>query len=114
MDLHTKVFLEGRTKRLKGDLWHFTYQDLSHQLKTVDNFSRIVAQQWHKEGKRLRAWSFLTQPLGKFIETYLYKKGYKDGMPGFIIALVSSFYVFLKYAKYWELLNVNENSPGNR
>jgi len=114
VDLHTRVFLEGRTKHLKGDLWHFTYKNLSHQLRTVDNFSRIVAQQWYREGKRLRPWSFILHPLGKFIETYLYKRGYKDGMPGLIIALVSSFYIFLKYAKYWELLNLNEDSPGNR
>lgn len=114
IDLHTRVFLEGRTKYLKADLWHFTYRDLSHQLRTVDNFSRIVAQQWQGERKRLRVWSLIFRPPIKFIETYLYKKGYKDGIPGFIIALVTSFYVFLKYAKYWELLNIDENSPGNR
>ena len=114
IDLHTRVFLEGHTRQLKGDLWHFTYRNISHQLRTVDNFSRIVAQQWQREGKRLKGWSLAIRPLTKFIETYVYKRGYKDGIPGLIIAITSSFYVFLKYAKYWEMLNIDEDSPGNR
>ena len=41
--------------------------------------------------------------MGKFFETYVWKLGMLDGMPGFIISVISSYYVFLKYAKLWEL-----------
>ena len=29
--------------------------------------------------------------------------GFLDGIPGLVAAIVSAFYVFLKYAKLWEL-----------
>jgi len=30
-----------------------------------------------------------------------------DGIPGFIISVLSSYYVFLKYAKIWEKRSVS-------
>jgi hypothetical protein len=30
---------------------------------------------------------------------YLLKRGLFDGLPGFVVAVTGSFYVFLKYAK---------------
>jgi hypothetical protein len=34
---------------------------------------------------------------------YILKRGFLDGMQGFILCVVSSAYVFTKYAKLWEL-----------
>jgi hypothetical protein len=31
------------------------------------------------------------------------KAGFRDGVPGFLIAAVTAFHVLLKYAKLWEL-----------
>jgi hypothetical protein len=31
------------------------------------------------------------------------KRGFVDGMPGFIISVMNAQYVFLKFAKLWEL-----------
>jgi len=45
----------------------------------------------------------ICKTMGKFFETYVWKLGMLDGMPGFIISVISSYYVFLKYAKLWEL-----------
>jgi hypothetical protein len=38
-----------------------------------------------------------------FLKNYIIKRGFKDGSVGLIVSLLSSFYVFLKYAKLWEL-----------
>ena len=38
----------------------------------------------------------------KFLECYVWKLGVLDGVPGLIIAMNSSWYVFLKHAKRWE------------
>jgi hypothetical protein len=34
---------------------------------------------------------------------YLLRAGFLDGLPGLIVAVLGSHYVFLKYAKLWEL-----------
>jgi hypothetical protein len=34
---------------------------------------------------------------------YILRRGFLDGLQGFVLAVVSSAYVFVKYAKLWEL-----------
>jgi hypothetical protein len=43
---------------------------------------------------------------------FIWKLGFLDGMPGFVIAVVSSYYVFLKYAKLWELQKGTSDNKG--
>jgi hypothetical protein len=40
----------------------------------------------------------LLKPIGKFFETYLIKRGFLDGMAGFIISVNAAHSTFLKYA----------------
>jgi hypothetical protein len=39
----------------------------------------------------------------QFIKMYVLRRGFLDGLEGFILAVLSSAYVFTKYAKLWEL-----------
>ncbi|MCX8043948.1 MAG: glycosyltransferase family 2 protein [Desulfobacterota bacterium] len=102
MDPHDKLVVDGTVGHCQGHLYHYVYRDISQQLKTIDSFSRITASQWHRQGRNARIIDMLVRPPLKFIETYVWKRGFLDGMPGFIIAVLSSYYVFLKYAKLWE------------
>jgi len=102
VDPHDKLMVEGRTKTLQTEILHYVYRNLSHQLTTVDSFSAITARQWQGQGKKFSLLPLLVKPPAKFLECYIWKKGFLDGLPGFIIAVASSFYVFLKYAKFWE------------
>ena len=102
-DPHDKIIMNGSTKYLTGELFHYVYRNLSHQLKTVDSFSTITAAGLNNEGGRFSLLKLLIRPPLKFIGTYFLKRGFLDGLPGFIIAVISSFYVFLRYAKLWEL-----------
>jgi hypothetical protein len=43
---------------------------------------------------------------------YLLKAGFLDGLPGFIAAVMGGYYVFLKYAKLWELRRRDTDSAG--
>ena len=38
-----------------------------------------------------------------FLRNYLLKGGITDGVPGLIISVMNAYYVFLKFAKLWEL-----------
>lgn len=99
---HDKVELKGRTRYLRNDMYHYTYRDFSHHLKTVDDYSTIYAREAVKRGERFSFGKLMFRPPLKFLEIYLYKMGFRDGMPGFIIAMVSSYYVFQRYSKMWE------------
>jgi glycosyltransferase involved in cell wall biosynthesis len=101
--LHEKLVCDGKVKRLNGKILHYVYRDIAHQLETVDSFSRISADIWLKKGKRFKLFLLLTKPPISFLTTYIWKGGILDGIPGFIISVITSYYVFLKYAKLWEL-----------
>ena len=108
VDPHDKLVTDGKVEHLSGKIYHYVYHDISHQLKTSDTFSRIVAEQWHQEGKKAHLLSLLVRPPLKFFGTYLWKRGFLDGMPGLMISVVASYYVFLKYAKLWELQKIKK------
>jgi len=108
VDPHDKLVTDGKVEHLSGKIYHYVYHDIAHQLKTSDSFSRITAEQWHQQGKQSTLFPLLVRPPLKFLETYLWKGGVLDGMPGFIISVIASYYVFLKYAKLWELQKIKK------
>jgi len=102
-DPHDKLILQGRTAKLQGKILHNVYASIADQLRTVDSFSRITAEQWHRQGRRSSLALMLLKPPARFLECYVWKLGFLDGMPGLIIAVITSYYAFLKWAKLWEL-----------
>jgi hypothetical protein len=38
-----------------------------------------------------------------FLRNYVLKGGVTDGVPGLVISAMNAYYVFLKFAKLWEL-----------
>jgi len=98
---HDKLVVEGGVKRLTNPLLHYVYRGISDQVVTMNSFSEIDARQSHPRGSWFVAVG-LVHAFGKFLECYLWKLGFLDGVPGFIIAVNSAGYVFLKHAKRWE------------
>ena len=99
---HDKVILDGKSKRLNNPIYHHNYRDLSHQIKTIESYSRISSAELFKDGQKFRFSDLLLRPPFRFFRDYFLKQGFRDGLPGLIIAVNTSFYVFIKYAKLWE------------
>jgi len=100
---HGRVALDGRAGRLEGDLHHYSYRDLADQVARIQDFSRVQATAMWKAGRRARVADLALRPPLRFLRCWLLKQGFRDGMPGFVIAWATAFHVFLKYAKLWEL-----------
>lgn len=100
---HGRVQVRGRTGRLQGPLEHYAYRDLSDQLDRIQDFSSVQAQGQAERGRSAVVWNMITRPFARFLRAYVVKQGFRDGVPGFVIAATTSFYVFAKYAKQWEL-----------
>lgn len=98
---HDKLVVEGGVRHLTNPILHYVYRGISDQVVTMNNFSEIYARQ----GRSMGGWfvaAGLLHAFGKFFECYLWKLGFLDGVPGFVIAVNSAGYVFLKHAKRWE------------
>jgi hypothetical protein len=102
-DPHEHAIVDGPTRRLQGELRHYTYDSIADQIRSLNNHSTVAAQSLHRRGVQSSAIKILTRPLGRFVKFYLLKRGFLEGLPGLFVALMEAFYVFLKYFKLWEL-----------
>jgi hypothetical protein len=95
--------VDGKVGVLKNQYMHYTYGDISDQIQTIDKYSNIAAVDLFESGEKFSLFRLLFHPPFRFIKEYLFKSGFRDGLPGLIIIVSTMFYVFIKYAKLWEL-----------
>ena len=99
--LHEKVQAQS-IARLKAPILHWVFKDLTDQIATNNRYSGLGAEQLSSGGRTFSLFNLLTKPPVKFLETYIWKRGFLDAMPGFIISVGAAYSVFLKWAKLWE------------
>ncbi|MFN8389032.1 MAG: glycosyltransferase family 2 protein [Bdellovibrionota bacterium] len=100
---HEKPIVQGETGTLPGELQHFTYKNMDEQLSRLHKFSSIAARAEFEAGGRSSVLSLLLNPILRMLKFYVLKKGYREGMAGFVVAGIEGYYTFMKYAKLWEI-----------
>jgi glycosyltransferase involved in cell wall biosynthesis len=106
--VHPRIFFQGKNARLKSDIIHKGYPDLEHFLSSVNRQTTLEAEKWINTNRRMTLGRILWRATDRFFRRYFRKKGYKDGMYGFVIAYFDSLYQFLSYLKYREMINKNK------
>jgi glycosyltransferase involved in cell wall biosynthesis len=101
--VHESVDLQGTPGRLRHELQHYAYRDISHHLATIDRYTSLAAEQWFADGRRTSAFEMLAHPRLAFLRNYLLRGGIRDGAAGLLVSRMNAHYVFLKFAKLWEL-----------
>ena len=99
---HDFMEIQGEGSELSGDIIHYSFRDLSHQVDTINSFSSIVSFTRFSKGYHFSMLKTIAKPIGKFVECYFLKAGFLDGFPGFVIAVSSAYSTFLKFAKIYE------------
>ena len=112
-DLHEGVRVEGRVVALDVELGHQTYRDITHHVSKLNAYTSIMAQSLGARHQTRVGFTYLVlRPFLRFCRMFLLRGGWKEGMRGFIIAVIGAFYVFAKYAKLWELHHGGQQPPG--
>jgi glycosyltransferase involved in cell wall biosynthesis len=101
--VHESVAADGDVGRLSNDLQHFAYRDLSHHYQTMDRYTTLAAEEMHANGRSAGFFHLTIHPWAAFMRNYILRRGFLDGRAGFIISVMNSYYVFLKFAKLWAL-----------
>jgi glycosyltransferase involved in cell wall biosynthesis len=86
--VHEKVNVNGPVGHIRAPFEHYTYRTISDYIGKMDFISSFL--------------SMLFSPAVVFIKMYLVRQGFRDGIHGFVLAVLYSFYNFLKYAKVLE------------
>jgi glycosyltransferase involved in cell wall biosynthesis len=101
--VHERLEVAGPVRALAGDLLHYTYRDIADHLRVIDRYTTAAAGELAAAGAGGALAGMLLHPPLKFLKMYLLKAGFLDGQAGFVVAALGGYYVFLKYAKLWEL-----------
>jgi glycosyltransferase involved in cell wall biosynthesis len=101
--VHESVHANGPVGQLTHDLQHFAYRDVSHHHQTMDRYTTLAARQLHADGRRAGLLDLVLHPPAAFVRNYVLRRGVLDGAAGFIISAMNAYYVFLKFAKLYEL-----------
>jgi len=101
--VHESVVTKGPVAALRGELEHYAYRDLAEHLETIDHYTTLAARQMRESGRKAGILQVAGHPPLAFLRNYLARGGFRDGEPGFIVSAMNAYYVFLKFAKLWEL-----------
>jgi glycosyltransferase involved in cell wall biosynthesis len=100
--VHEKLQIAGKMGRTQHDILHYTDPDLEHYLGKFNRYTTLASGDLEARGRRASLAHLLFRPPFMFFKMYFLRLGLLDGIEGFILAILSSTYVFTKYAKLWE------------
>lgn len=105
--VHEKIEVpEGiKTIHLKGDLFHYTYHDIGNYLEKSIKYAKAWAEQQQSKGRNAGIFEGTAHALGRFFKMYLIDRGFMDGKQGLLLAVLSGFSTFIKYAELWYRYN---------
>lgn len=103
--VHESVTVDGPVGYLQTELQHYSFSDLSDQIKRINHYSTLSARQMYEAGRRTGPLQILFHPPAAFFRNYVLRRGFLDGTAGLTISLMNAWSVGLKFMKLWELQN---------
>ncbi len=102
--VHEGVEVEGPVGRLRNPLNHYTYHSLSQYLAKLNDYTSldVMNRLNEKQQGRVRWYNFIVNPLSVFVRMFFVLMGFRDGFRGLLLAIYSSCYKLLLFAKVWE------------
>ena len=104
------LVFEGSTSVLVGTLGYFPYPSVEDHFRDIEERSGREARDYVERGGRMPLFSMIVRPSLCFLKMFFVRLGVLDGSRGFIRCLLTSYGIFLKYAKAWELLQSQDDS----
>ncbi|MDI3318465.1 glycosyltransferase family 2 protein [Pinibacter soli] len=102
-----------RKQYLKGDILHYSYNNLEEHIIQNNRFSTISAMSYFKLGRKSGWIKMSVNPFWAFINSYFVRMGFLDGYFGYVIAKNIASLTFMKYYKLYALQNGIPVSPAN-
>jgi glycosyltransferase involved in cell wall biosynthesis len=112
--VHESVQIDGRVNRLQEPLEHYSYQRLGDVIQRLDRYTELAALDLREHGRPFRLTALVMRPLGRFFGNYVLKRGFRDGIPGLIMAVSYAYSVFTREAKLWEMTQSSKPGPQER
>lgn len=103
LEVHAGTETTGTIGHLAGHLEHYPYPHLDDYFEKFRRYTTWSANDAWKRGRRARWWHLLFRPGLEFLRKYILSQGFRDGVPGLVLCLLSAFYQYTRFAKLWAM-----------
>lgn len=96
--VHQKIITTNERK-INVHILHYGWDSYEQIINKKNQYSTWHAQQLYNQGKRINSFKPILNGMTAFVRCYFLKKGIFNGIDGMAIALIQSFFSFMKYVK---------------
>jgi hypothetical protein len=102
--VHAEIELpRDRVRRLANPFEHFTTWSSDEYWRKLNRYASWGALNMRDEGRRPSVLSMVFRAPLRFLQLYVLRLGFLDGVPGLHVCAYTAFYTFMKQARLWEL-----------
>lgn len=98
--VHESVRVQGPVGKLPGTILHYTCDSLEDHRRRIEFYTDLAAAELCQQGKHIGRLRRHAGPYWTFLQTYFFRLGLLDGLPGFWISWMAGRYVARKYDKW--------------
>jgi glycosyltransferase involved in cell wall biosynthesis len=100
--IHESVRVRGEVRRLRAELLHHPYEDISDHMRTIDRYTSLWAAQAFAQGRRTGMLEITLGAAFSFFRNYVLRRGFLFGHAGLAVSVLNSYYTYTKLAKLHE------------
>ncbi|HXQ51539.1 MAG TPA: glycosyltransferase family 2 protein [Stellaceae bacterium] len=97
--VHPKIDLTGPRRTLAAPLDHFVYRDISDMMRRLDRYTDLAALDMAEQGSMPSLARSVRRVFSRAWKSYVARRGYREGVWGVALAMVSAIYPLLVYLK---------------
>lgn len=97
--VHEVVVLDGKAGHLRNPLIHYNYDSVAHFRAKQTRYCDYDAEVLYQQGVRARLYTPVTQSLRHFVWRFITLYGYRDGLHGLRLCLLTAWYEAVKYQR---------------
>jgi hypothetical protein len=91
--------------RLRARMLHFTCTSYAQYLPKLARYADVQSRIWHEQGRRTSGRQLLLRFPLRFLQGYLWRLGFLDGLAGLQVCFLIAYLSHLKHACLWQLQN---------
>lgn len=102
--VHEGFYVEGKINKLKNTILHYSYRNFKDAFDKINYYSTLEAIE-KQNRKKVNVISILITPVIAFLQHFIIRKGYIDGIYGVFVSILNAYTKLQVQLKIWELKN---------
>jgi len=94
--IHKSIQVSKNAKKIdldkKAFIVHFNYLGVEHFLYKLNKYTTIEAENSYDNNEKFRLKNLIFSPIKEFLIRYVFQKGFKDGIKGFVLSFLMATY----------------------